>query len=45
MGDYNEILEEDEHSGFEDSPRIPVGMRDFQEATRYCRLTDMGYQS
>ena len=31
MGDYNEILEGEEHSGFGDSPRIPLGMRDFQD--------------
>ncbi|KAF8088662.1 hypothetical protein N665_0532s0025 [Sinapis alba] len=44
MGDYNEILEGEEHFGFEDSPRVPMGMRDFQDITRYCRLTDMRYQ-
>lgn len=44
MGDYNEILDGEEHSGFEDSPRIPLGMRDFQDVTSYCKLTDMGYQ-
>lgn len=44
IGDYNEILEGEEHSGFEDSPRLPLGMRDFQDIVRYCKLTDMGYQ-
>lgn len=44
MGDYNEILEGEEHSGFEDSPRIPIGMRDFQELVNLCHLSDMGYQ-
>ncbi|XP_048605178.1 uncharacterized protein LOC125582479 [Brassica napus] len=44
MGDYNEILEGEEHSGFADSPRIPLGMRDFQEVVNMCQLTDMGYQ-
>lgn len=43
MGDYNEILEGEEHSGFEDSPRISMGMRDFQDITRHCKLTDMSY--
>ena len=44
IGDYNEILEGGKHSGFENSPRIPMGMRDFQETVRYCSFTDMGYQ-
>ena len=43
IGDYNEILEGEEHSGFDDSPRLPQGMRDFQDLARYCKLTDMGY--
>lgn len=29
MGDFNEILEGEEHSEYEISPRIPQGMRDF----------------
>lgn len=44
MGDFTEILDGEEHSGFEDSPRLPAGMRDFQEIVNYCRLTDMGFQ-
>lgn len=44
IGDYNEISEGEEHSGFEDSPRIPLGMRDFQTIVGQCKLTDMGYQ-
>lgn len=44
MGDYNEILDGREHSEFGNSPRLPVGIRDFQEVVRYCNLTDMGYQ-
>lgn len=44
MGDFNEILEGEEHSDFEVLPRFPQGMRDFQEVARYCGLTDMGYQ-
>lgn len=43
MDDFNEILEAEEHSSFEDSPRILLGMRDFQEVARYCGLMDMGY--
>lgn len=31
MRDYNEILDDEEHSGFEDSPRILLGMKDFQD--------------
>lgn len=37
-------LEGEEHSGFECSPRIPLGMREFQDTVRYCKLSDMGYQ-
>ncbi|KAF8106337.1 hypothetical protein N665_0143s0008 [Sinapis alba] len=44
MGDYNKILEGEKHSSFEVSPRIPLGMRDFQEVVRHCGLTDMSYQ-
>lgn len=44
MGDYNEIMDGEELSGFEDSPKLPPGMRDFQDIIRYCKLTDMGYQ-
>lgn len=44
MGDFNEILDIEEHSGFASSPRLPGGMRDFQEIASYCGLTDMGYQ-
>lgn len=44
MGDYNEILEGEEHSGFENSPRLPGGMRDFQDIVRHCKLLDMSYQ-
>lgn len=44
MGDYNEILEGEEHSGFENSPRLPLGMRDFQDMVRDCKLLDMSFQ-
>ena len=43
MGDFNEALEGEEHSGYEDNPRISQGMRDFQDLVCYCRFTDMGY--
>ncbi|KAG7536891.1 Endonuclease/exonuclease/phosphatase superfamily [Arabidopsis suecica] len=42
MGDFNEILDIEEHSNFEHSPTIPQGMRDFQEAVRHCSLMDIG---
>ena len=32
----------EEHSSYENSPNVTTGMRDFQELTRYCALTDMG---
>ncbi|KAG7556378.1 Endonuclease/exonuclease/phosphatase superfamily [Arabidopsis suecica] len=41
MGDFNEILDGEEHSTYENSPSIPCGMRDFQETVRYCSLVDM----
>ena len=33
-GDFNEILDGEEHSSFENSPTIPHGMRNFQEVVR-----------
>lgn len=44
MRDYNEILDGGEHSEFEVSPRIPLGMQEFQEIMRNCKLKDMGYE-
>lgn len=43
-GDFNEILEGDEHSLHDISPSIPAGMRDFQDLVRVCELTDMSFQ-
>ncbi|KAG7593824.1 Zinc finger CCHC-type [Arabidopsis thaliana x Arabidopsis arenosa] len=43
-GDFNEILDGDDHSLYDTSPSIPPGMRDFQELVRHCELTDMSYQ-
>lgn len=40
-GDFNEILEDDDHSLYDTSPSIPPGMRDFQDLVRNCELTDM----
>ena len=45
MGDFNEILEADESSGFLDLGRLPSGMRDFQRTVLHCNLSDLGYQS
>ena len=44
MGDFNEILEGEENSGFSDLGRLPCGMRDFQRMVLHCNLSDMGYQ-
>lgn len=38
MRDYNEILDGGEHSEFEVSPRIPLGMQEFQEIMRNYKL-------
>lgn len=44
MGDFNEILEGEEHSEFSSLARAPNGMRDFQKTVLHCHLTDMGYK-
>ena len=41
FGDFNEILNGSEHSGYENNPNVTTGMREFQDITRYCSLTDM----
>ena len=41
FGDFNEILDLEEHSLIEDHPVVSPGMRDFQEMVNYCSLTDM----
>jgi len=43
-GDFNEILEGEDHSLYESSPFVLQGMRDFQDLIRHCELTDMSYQ-
>ncbi|KAG7533510.1 Reverse transcriptase zinc-binding domain [Arabidopsis thaliana x Arabidopsis arenosa] len=42
-GDFNEILDGEEHSSFEDSPLVLTGMREFQDVVRYCSLLDLVY--
>lgn len=44
LGDFNEILEGDEHSSYQNSGLINNGMRDFDDIVQYCNLTDMGSQ-
>lgn len=42
QGDFNEILDELEHSG--GLSHDSLGMREFQETVQYCSLLDMSYQ-
>lgn len=35
MGDFNEVLEGSEHSGYDNDPSISNGMGDFQRVTRH----------
>lgn len=44
MGDFNEILDGEENSGFSDLGRLPSRMRDFQKMVLHCNLSDMGYK-
>lgn len=44
VGDFNEILDGEESSGFLEYGRISSGMRDFQRVALHCNLSDMGYQ-
>lgn len=44
MGDFNETIDMEEHSGYVSSPQISTGMRAFQEVMRYCSFLDMNYQ-
>lgn len=41
LGDFNETLDLEEHSGFDSSPMITAGMRDFQDLVRYCSLMEL----
>lgn len=40
-GDFNEILDVQEHSSFTDSPMVLSGMRVFQGLVQYCSLFDL----
>lgn len=42
-GDFNEILDGEDHSNFLTSSVIVLGMRDFLEVVRYCSLTDLSF--
>ncbi|XP_024009435.1 uncharacterized protein LOC112084518 [Eutrema salsugineum] len=42
MGDFNETLDDEEHSNSEVAPVTTSGMRDFQEIVRYCSFSDLG---
>ncbi|XP_010512971.1 PREDICTED: uncharacterized protein LOC104788901 [Camelina sativa] len=42
MGDFNEILDGEEHSDHSVSPVISPGMREFQDVVNHCNLMDMG---
>lgn len=44
MGDFNDILDGVESSGFSNLGRLPSGMRDFQQMVLHCNMSDMGYQ-
>lgn len=42
-GDFNEILQLEEHSSYDQSKINPVGMRDFQEIVSYCEMSDLSF--
>lgn len=44
MGDFNETLEGDEHSNYQEVDIMTGGMREFEDVVQYCHFTDMGYQ-
>lgn len=41
MGDFNEILDLEEHSNFSNTAMVTSGMRDFQDMMRYCSFREM----
>ena len=44
MGDFNEILDVEESSGFSNMDSLSSGMRDFQRTVLHCKILDMGYR-
>ncbi|KAL1200689.1 hypothetical protein V5N11_019869 [Cardamine amara subsp. amara] len=40
FGDFNEILDVQEHSNYATSPFVTLGMRNFKDVIRYCSLSD-----
>lgn len=44
MGDFNEVLDGEKHSSYQDSGLTTQGMRDFESVIQYCSLMDMGYK-
>lgn len=40
-GDFNEILDVEDHSNSSDAHISPQGMRDFQDVTRHCSMFDL----
>jgi len=43
FGDFNEILDMEEHSNSRENPVTTTGMRDFQMAVNHCSITDLAY--
>lgn len=41
VGDFNETLDIEDHSGYESSPMVTQGMREFVEVVQYCSLMDL----
>lgn len=44
MGDFNEILEGEEHSRHQDSGLSSMEMQEFERIVQHCKLTDLGCQ-
>lgn len=44
MGDFNEILDGEEHSSYQDLGLVSVGMQKFDSVIQHCRLVDLGSQ-
>lgn len=44
MGDFNEILDGEEHSNYAESGVLTTGVREFEDVMQHCRLLNMGCQ-